>query len=112
MVENHDIDPDEVEAQIEADADHSEELRQQELDDVKFVMSTAAGRRFMWRYLSECGVYQDPLSFDTNEVFFLKGRRSIGLSLTVDIHEADLDLYTTMQKEAAFEEEVLSHAAD
>lgn len=58
--------------------------RQQELNklqsenDIKFVMSSAKGRRFVWALLCECGIYG--LSFrNDGYTDFREGMRNIGL---------------------------------
>lgn len=72
--------------------------RKQELEDVKFLLSTPAGRKTYWRYLESCGVYRS--SFTGNSgTFFNEGMRSIGLILLADIHEANPEAYIQMMKE-------------
>lgn len=70
----------------------------QALDDVKFILSTTQGRRFIWRLISLCGVYRS--SFTGNSTtFFNEGGRNIGLQLVADIHNVDPDAYASMIKE-------------
>ena len=73
--------------------------RDQELEDIRHVLATRQGRRFYWRYLSECGVFRT--SFVTNAtIYFNEGRRSIGLHLMADMNEAAPESFVLMQKEA------------
>jgi hypothetical protein len=70
-----------------------------ELDDVKWILSTPQGRRFMWRYLGECGVFKSSFvgQFQT---FFNEGERNVGLKLLADVNDAHPEAYVTMMKEA------------
>lgn len=73
--------------------------RQEELNDIRALMTSPAGRRFAWRMLDRCGVYQT--SFTGNSgTFFKEGERNVGLWLLADIHEVALDEFLVMMKEA------------
>mgnify|MGYP001561964717 CR=1 FL=1 len=75
--------------------------RDQELKDLRDVLSTRQGRRFIWRTLTLAGVFR--LSFvpgEPEETAFNEGRRSLGLSLMADVHEIDAAQYIQMANEA------------
>lgn len=73
--------------------------RERELNDVRMVLSTLQGRRFVWRYLSECGVFRT--SFTGNsQTFFNEGERNIGLKILADVNEAAPEAYLTMMNES------------
>lgn len=79
------------------------QARLDELNDIKALMSQPAGRRFMWRLLTRCGVYQS--SFTGNSgTFFKEGERNVGLWVLADIHETALDEFLAMMKEAKRDE--------
>jgi hypothetical protein len=83
-------------------------MRDIELDDVRHVLSTPNGRRYMWRYLAECGVFQT--SFDgSSRTYFREGERNIGLKILADINEAQPEAYVTMLKEAQEMEKKTKH---
>lgn len=72
--------------------------REQELLDIKLLMSTKEGRRICWRLLSITGVYRT--SFTGNsETYFREGQRNVGLIIINDIQEAAPDDFVTMLKE-------------
>lgn len=74
-------------------------VRDQQVEDIRFLLGTPQGRRFFWRYLDECGVFKT--SFTGNsQTFFLEGSRNIGLKLLSDINESAPESYLLMQKEA------------
>jgi hypothetical protein len=72
--------------------------RRTELADVHALLSQRAGRRFVWRLLSECGVFKSSFT-GNNSTFFNEGRRDIGLRFMVDVQEFP-DLYLLMVKES------------
>jgi hypothetical protein len=72
--------------------------RKQELADLRNILATEGGRRFVWRYLGKCGVFKS--SFTGNsQTFFLEGSRNIGLQIMEDVMAADPDSYIKMAKE-------------
>lgn len=72
--------------------------RERELEDVRYVLSSAQGRRFMWRYLNGCGLFES--SFTGNSTtFFKEGERNVGLRLMADINDSNPDAYVSMIKE-------------
>lgn len=69
-------------------------------EDVKAVCSTEAGRRFIWRLISICKVFDDfePMQLDKEDQKQI-GRRSVGLQILAIIQEVDKDMFFTMMKE-------------
>lgn len=74
--------------------------REREIDDIRFLLSTEQGRRFYWRYLSVCGIYQQSADNSGSWTYFKEGQRSIGLILMNDLMEADTEAYVKMIKES------------
>ena len=74
-------------------------------NETRYVMNSVLGRKFIWRYLGECGVFRK--SFTGNsETFFREGERNIGLKLMADVTDSCPDAYLLMQKEAMKEKEL------
>lgn len=68
-------------------------------EDLRRVMSTASGRRFVWGQLERAGVFRS--SFTGNsETFFREGQRNIGLMLLADVNEFCPEQYLTMLMES------------
>lgn len=87
----------------DADSDEAaakaELQRKQEIEDVRWLMSSPRGRRFVWRVLSKAGIYRT--SFTGNsETFFREGARNLGLFLLAEINDHALDDYVVMLREA------------
>ena len=84
--------------QVKSAAKKEKSQREKEIDDVYFLLQNVQGRRFLYRYLTKCGVYRS--SFTGNsQTFFREGERNIGIQLIDDIMEADPDKYTLLMKE-------------
>jgi len=72
-----------------------------DVEDLKYIMDTPQGRRFVWRYLGLCGVYR--LSFSgeaSHETAFKEGARLIGTTLLNDINTASPEAYFKMIEES------------
>lgn len=76
------------------------QLQQRHAEDVKQVMNTEQGRRFVWGLLSQAGVFQTSFRTDTNTTMFLEGNRNAGLALFNDVFRFCPDLYLKMAAEA------------
>lgn len=100
MTDGHD--PLDFPGQERAAADNAAEERRrrdEEISDLCKVMGSKEGRRFMWRLLSDAGVYR--LSFDTdvNVMSFNEGNRNAGLKHLNDMMTACPHLYAQMLDE-------------
>lgn len=74
-------------------------LQQTEIEDVRFIIKTPQGRRFIWRVLSTCGMYSQSAVDSGSWTYFNEGRRSVGLKLLDKILMADPESYLAMIKE-------------
>lgn len=71
--------------------------------DLKMILKTEYGRRYIWKQLSRCGVFE--ISFTGNSTtFFNEGKRDIGLKMLADINEADDMALVLMMREAKEED--------
>lgn len=68
-------------------------------EDLRWVVSTPAGRRFIWRLISACHVFRS-IWDNSARIHYLEGQRNIGLSLIVDLDEVDPALIFMMAREA------------
>lgn len=72
--------------------------RRQELVDMGILLGTRSGRRFIWRLLSECGIFRTSFT-GNNTTFFNEGRRDIGLKFLAETQEFP-DQYLLMMRES------------
>lgn len=94
---NDDLDGDEDNARADK-AEASRQARLQEVNDLRTVMSTRAGRRFIWRLLETTGVYRSSYTGNA-DTYFREGARNVGLVLIRDIHEHCFDKYVEAMNE-------------
>ncbi|EJD6539146.1 TPA: hypothetical protein U2I32_000736 [Providencia rettgeri] len=96
---------DEEKVAIQADLELKAKLRKErEDDDLKQVMSTECGRRFIWKTLSLSGVFEVSFTSDPYITSFNEGRRNKGLELFNDVMSVCPDLYLVMAEEAKEQE--------
>lgn len=88
------------ESQVKEAEKKVKRTREHELDDIRKVLDTPAGRRVLWRYLSMCGVFK--LSFNHSGAItsLNEGKRDIGLNIMGDITEANDEALIKMMREA------------
>jgi len=72
--------------------------REREVNDIRSMLGTTEGRRFLWRLMEKCGVYRESFT-GSSETFFLEGKRSIGLFVIAEIMDAEPEAYLLMIKE-------------
>ena len=88
------------EEQVKKAKDHVRRGREQELADIYTVLSTRQGRRFYWKYLSFCKVFETSFNHSGSITAFNEGMRNVGLKLLSDMNEACPDVYAVIQKES------------
>lgn len=88
------------EEQAAAEAASREQFRrQQQIDDLKWLMAHAAGRRFVSRLLEESGVHRTSFHNSGSTMAFNEGRKHIGYFLTGELLEIVPDAYLKLLKE-------------
>lgn len=96
-------DPIEALATEERDAADTEAIRQvkrlQEIEDIKWLMAHAAGRRVVSRLLEETGVHRTSFSTSGSVMALNEGRKQLGYFLTGELMEIVPDAYLKMLKE-------------
>lgn len=73
--------------------------RKEELADVRALLGMREGRRFIWRYLGNCKVFESSWS-PSAAIHFNEGQRDIGLKLLADVTEANDEALIQMMREA------------
>lgn len=88
-----------MEKQIKAARKKERQDREFELQETKWVLSSKAGRKFLWRWLGKCGVYSLSFNQHNSIMSFNEGKRSIGNELMLDINESDAKAFMLMMQE-------------
>lgn len=73
------------------------------LDDMRFVLSSAQGRRLIWWLLSKCGVFRGSFNGSAEGTFFNEGMRQIGLYLFELVTGARPEAFAQMQSDHSSE---------
>lgn len=73
--------------------------RELELSDVAFILGSEQGRRFFWRYLTLCHVFETSFT-GNNTTFFNEGERNIGLIMMADLNNSCPETYIKMLQES------------
>lgn len=68
------------------------------LNDVRHVLSSVQGRRFVWMILDMAGVYRSSFTGNSS-TFFNEGARNIGLRVLSDVMDAKPEAFLQMQQE-------------
>jgi hypothetical protein len=92
------------EEQVKGADKKTKSLREREIDDVRVLLALPAGRRFIWRYLTECHMFTTSFSSDAILMACAEGERNIGLKLHADILATDPESLVKMQLEHLKEE--------
>ena len=77
-----------------------ERLRTRDVEDLKQVLSTPAGRRYVWRLFGRCNTFRCPaVPKDNNATYVNIGKQDIGFSILEDIQRAGTEFYSQMRNE-------------
>lgn len=71
---------------------------QQLLNDYRFVLKEAPGRRLIYHILGMCGIYHVSMT-GNSYTYFNEGMRQVGVTILNEITEADEGAYIAMQTE-------------
>lgn len=78
----------------------AKDIRKQELDDIRTVMSNASGRRLMWRLLEKCGTFRSTFNPSNQlSMAYLSGQQDLGHFLMAEIVQADENLLLRIMKD-------------
>lgn len=75
-------------------------IRARELSDIRKVLSTVEGRRFIYRLWGMAGIFRCSFSANANQTAFNEGKRDIGLAILNDVNKAEKTAFAQMQNEA------------
>ena len=72
---------------------------QKEINDVRMILKTPEGRRYIWRLWSKCGIFRNPFHPNSNQHSLNSGRMSIGQEILADVNEANVSAFAQIQQE-------------
>lgn len=91
-------DLDELDAQRDKE---QQTVRQQEIADFRWLMSDHRGRRFMWRLMGQCKVFQPSFNPHGGVMNFNEGQRNVGLFLLGETNDLCPAMFPVMAAENA-----------
>lgn len=97
----HDPDADPFRLDAEEAPEPDDNPHKAEIDDLKWVMSNARGRRFVLALLDRAGVFRSSFSTNALQMAFSEGNRNEGLRLLDQLMSHAPDRYSEMLKENA-----------
>lgn len=95
-------DPTDIAAQDqeqEAQAFDSRIAAKKQVEDFKWLMKQAPGRRYAWRLLEKTGVFRTSFDDSSQRTAFNEGQRNIGLMVLSELNEHCPEQYLLMLKE-------------
>jgi hypothetical protein len=86
------------EAQVKEAGRKGKELEDQNIADMKWVLSSQQGIRVIARYLEFCGVHKISADASGSWTYFNEGKRNIGLKMLADIEKSKPEAYLEIRK--------------
>lgn len=77
----------------------AKDIRKQELNDIKTVLSNASGRRLLWRLMSHCKTFSSIYSEVPQRMSYQSGKQDVGHYIMSEIAEADENLLFKLMKD-------------
>lgn len=86
-------------SQVKKAALKEKDLRKQEMNDIRTVLSNASGRRLVWRVLERCNTFSSVYSENSFTMAYSSGQQDLGHFLMAEIVEADENLLLKLMKD-------------
>jgi hypothetical protein len=97
--------------QVKAAERNEKDKRELELDDLRALLKTAEGRRFLWRLIGQCRTFESIWTANA-QIHYNAGQQDLGHFLIAEIVEADEEGYLLMQQESYAAEKLRRQQAD
>ena len=75
-------------------------VREQQIEDLRVLLSLPGNREFLWRLFEECGMFRSLSSLSPEAMQLASGRRDVGLWLRAELNEADPRACINIEREA------------
>lgn len=90
-----------LDVETEADEAKAARKREQQVEDLKWLLAHAQGRRIMARIFDRTGIRRTPFHTSGSQMSFNAGAQNVGLWLESEVLEAAPDAYMRLLKEFA-----------
>lgn len=91
-------------SQIRAAKQKEKLRRDRELDDLRALLAHPAGRRVIWRLLTEARVFRTAFDPDPTTLAFNTGKKEQGLFLLDELEKANPTAFLSLMQDASTEE--------
>lgn len=85
--------------QIKKAGQKEKDLRRQQMNDLRTVLSNASGRRFMWRVLERCQTFSSVFSKEPTTMAYMSGQQDLGHFIISEVTQADENLFIKLMKD-------------
>lgn len=79
-------------------------------DDLRAVLLTPVGRRFIWRFLEQAGLYAQSFAVETHATAYNEGRRSLATALMRECQRVAPESWVRLVREQLDDMERQAHA--
>jgi len=86
------------EKQVKEAAGKENRLRERELNEMRVILSTKEGRRFLWRLMGKCKTFNS-IYESSAKIHYNSGQQDIGHYLLAEIDQADPEMFFKMRNE-------------
>lgn len=87
------------ETQVEKAKTADEKERELELADLRFLLGAPQGRRFVWRILRHCRVFNSVFNNSGSVTYYHSGMQDVGHFIQAEVIEAKKEAYFEMMRE-------------
>ncbi len=77
----------------------AERKRKRELSDIRLIIKSPEGRRFIWRLLEKAGIFVRSYTGEVNSTMFNEGKREIGNWMFSELFDANPNAFTQLSQE-------------
>lgn len=87
------------EGQVSSAKGREKRLRERELNDMRHLLQTIQGRRFLWRFMGHCKVFES-IWESSAKIHHNAGMQDVGHFVMAEICAANEDAFLQMMKES------------
>lgn len=98
--------------QVRQAARRQQKDRDLEIDDIRTVMNTVQGRRFLWRLMGHCKTFESVFSTDAGALAYNSGRQDVGHFLIAEVNDAVPAGFLLMMQESQAREKERNDLVD
>jgi len=77
----------------------NKDKRKRQYDDIKEIIKSPQGRRFIWRILKISDLYNNGFMENTNLMYYVSGKKVVGKEILDDVMFVEPNLFSRMQSE-------------